>query len=257
MKYFAHFARCSLFFLVALVFLCRTLPVFAAAENITLVAEDGYRIAAVLTEPERKPASPSGVVLIHMYRHTKESWNPLVNELTAHGITSLAIDLRGHGESRIASDGSDSSSRVMNRDPVFFNEMYRDAAAALNYLQKNRSIPPERTALVGASVGCSIAIRTAIDHPVAGVVVMTPGRDYLGIPTMEHIRQWPNIPLLILTSEEEADRGANSIYEALKDKGAELRVFDKERIHGTGMFGEVKGVEKKIADWLTGVFAGK
>lgn len=254
MKYSVYFFRIFFCFIAAAVFLRLTTPVFAASEPLTLVAEDGYVISALLTVPEKEPATEAGVVLIHMYRHTKESWIPLIDELTARGITSLAIDLRGHGESLTAPDGSDSNSKVMNRDPEFFNVMHRDAAAALKYLREKRNIPPERLALVAASVGSSIAIRTAIDNPVAGVVVMTPGENYLGIPTMEHIRKWPDIPLLILTSDEEAGRGANGIYEALKNRGANLKVFEKERIHGTIMFGEVDGVEQMIADWLIDLF---
>lgn len=233
-----------------------TLPASAGSKKLVLTAADGYRISALLTVPGTIPET-SGVVLIHMYRHGKESWAPLAGELAARGITSLAIDLRGHGESRTAPDGSDSSARVLDRDPEFFNSMHLDAAAALNYLEEERGLPAQRTALAGASVGCSIAIRTAIEHPVAGVVVMTPGRDYLGIPTMEHVEKWPGTPLLILTSEEEAGRGANDLYAVLKNRDAELMVFDQEGIHGTNMFGEVDGVERIIADWLSAVFERK
>jgi len=227
---------------------------YALAEDITFTARDGYRIAATLTRPEKPVPATTGVVLIHMYRSSREGWNPLIPSLSTRGITSLAIDLRGHGASRIAPDGTDGGTKVLNRDSEFFNAMYLDAEAALEYLEKTLGIPPERTALVGASVGCSIAIRTAIDRPVAGVVVMTPGREYLGIPTMEQIQKWPGIPLLILTSEEESERGADDIYAALQNRGAEIMVFKEENIHGTHMFGKVKDVEKIIAEWLSSVF---
>ena len=233
------------------VFLWIIFPGNALCKNITLTAKDGYRIAATLTMPKQKPAVDSGVVLIHMYRNTKESWKPLQDELVSRGITTLAIDLRGHGQSKLSPNGADDSIRVINREPQFFNTMYLDAEAALNYLVEKLGIKPARTALVGASVGCSIAIRTALDNTVAAVVVMTPGRNYLGIPTMEHIKKWPGIPLLILTSEEEVDRGANDIYAALQDRGAELMVFQEEGIHGTNMFGEVEDIEKTIAEWLS------
>ena len=87
-------------------------------------------------------------------------------------------------------------------------------------------------------------------EPVAAVVLMTPGKEYLGIPTMGHIKNWPDKPLLILTSSEEQQRGAAAIYAQLKNNGATLRVFEEEDIHGTNMFGEVDDVEQLIADWL-------
>lgn len=244
----------SVFFgILAAFFITTSIPGTAFSENVKLITEDGYTIAATLNRPETKPAKPAGAILIHMYRSTKESWTPLTRVLTDHGITTLAIDLRGHGESRIAPDGSDDSVKVLNRDHQFFNTMHLDAQAALKYLKEKELITADRIVLVGASVGCSIAIRTAIDHPVAGVVVMTPGRDYLGIPTMEHIKKWPDIPLLILTSKEEAGRGAEDIYAALQNSDAQLMVFPEEGIHGTNMFGEVENVEQTIADWLLDV----
>jgi hypothetical protein len=107
-------------------------------------------------------------------------------------------------------------------------------------------------ALCGASVGCSVAIYTAVKQkvPVNSVVLMTPGKNYLGVPTMQHIKNWPDLPLLILSSEEESGKGADVIYKKLQNTGAELHLFDDEDIHGTYMFGEVDDVEDLIANWL-------
>lgn len=224
-------------------------PICRASEKVELTAADGYRIAGDFTKANGK----AGVVLLHMYRHTKESWKPLVAQLTEQGISSLAIDMRGHGESKLDPEGNDESKRVLARDAEFFNKMHLDAEAAVRYLEKH-GIEPQKIGLVGASVGCSVAIQTVAqgDVPVAAVVVMTPGKDYLGVPTMRHINKWGGQPLLILTSKEEEGRGARAIYEKLKNKGAELRVFEEEGIHGTNMFGEVGGVEQMIARWLAG-----
>jgi len=219
----------------------------AAPKKIVLTAADGYRITGNLT----KGATRSGVVLLHMYRHDKESWQPLIEQFNARGITSLAIDMRGHGESRLDPEGNDASKLVLVRDPVFFNQMHQDAEAAVNYLI-GHGIDPGHTGLVGASVGCSVAVHTVSEKmvPVGAVVLMTPGRDYLGVPTMSHIRNWPGKPLLILTSSEEQERGAVPIYEQLKSNNATLKIFDEEDIHGTNMFGKIDNVEKLITDWL-------
>ncbi len=219
----------------------------AASEKIVLVAADGYKITGSLIKGD----SRAGVVLLHMYRLDRQSWQPLVEQLSARGITSLAIDMRGHGESRLDPAGNDDAARVQAKDFAFFNRMHQDAEAAVRYLI-DQGLDPGQVGLVGASVGCSVAIHTvsARMEPVAAVVLMTPGKEYLGIPTMDHIKNWPGKPLLILTSSEEQQRGAAAIYDQLKDNGATLRVFEEEDIHGTNMFGEVDNVEKLIADWL-------
>lgn len=218
-----------------------------ASEKVILTADDGYRITGNFTKADGK----AGVVVLHMYRNDKESWQPLVEKLTARGITSLAIDMRGHGDSKLDPKGNDDSKRVLARDAKLFNRMHQDAEAAVRYLL-DKGIDPQRIGLIGASVGCSVAIHTVSENkvPVGAVVVMTPGKEYLGVPTMRHIKDWRGQPLFILTSKEEEERGAKAIYNQLKGKGAELRVFDEEDVHGTNMFGEVEGVEKMIAAWM-------
>ena len=174
-----------------------------------------------------------------------------MQKLLSAGFTCLSLDLRGHGQSRFGANGSDDEKRVEARDSKFFNSMYLDVAAAEKWLQKTEP-QLEKEVLIGASVGCSVAV-----HAIAGGVVraeaavlMTPGEDYLGISTMEHIKTWPVIPLLILSSEEEQDRGAAAIYKQLQKRGAELKLFPQTNIHGTNMFGKVERVENVITDWL-------
>ena len=219
----------------------------AATEKVVLTSEDGYRITGSFT----KGNSGIGVVLLHMYRNNRQSWQPLIKELSVHGISSLAIDMRGHGESRINPEGKNDSNRVLGRDAKFFSKMHLDAEAAVRYLV-GHGVDPDQIGLVGASVGCSVAVHTVSvgKVPVSAVVLMTPGMKYLGVPTMDHIRKWPSKPMFILTSEEEEARGAAPIYAKLKDKGASLKVFQEEDIHGTNMFGDVEDVETIITDWL-------
>jgi len=225
-------------------------PLFAG-ERVTLQATDGHPLVGTLSRPIGKDLR-AGVILLPMYRQTKESWQPLVKQLNRTGFTTLALDLRGHGESRYDADGRDDGNRVINRDPALFNAMYLDAAAAAVRLVQNMQIKTERIALVGASVGCSVALHAVAKGSVraGAVVVMTPGSNYLGISTMKHIKTWPGTPLLILSSEEEKERGAEEIYAALNGKGAELHLFSETAIHGTNMLGKVPGVEELISNWL-------
>jgi len=221
----------------------------AGSRVATITAADGQSLSGLLGRGGTD--NGKGVVLLPMYRQTKESWQPLLKVLNARGFTTLALDLRGHGDSRTAPDGADLSRLVAARNSDLFNKMHLDAEAAVRYL-KAQGVAADRIAIVGASVGCSVALDTITRGKVSvrAAVVMTPGRDYLGIPTMSQIENWPSIPLLILSSEEELERGAGPIYRRLKDKGAELKTFAEEDIHGTNMFGAVPEVEELIADWL-------
>lgn len=224
----------------------------AWAQKVVLTTSDGYKITGQLIYPNKK--TTAGVVLLHIYNSNKESWNSLIPYLTEKGITTLAIDMRGHGESRFGPNDRDESIMVEKRDSALFNQMHMDAEAAVKYLVQKAGIDPKRIGLIGASVGCSVAIHTVSNGAVniGAVIVMTPGKDYLRVPTMIHLKKWSKTPILILSSKEEASNGADSIYQTLIEQEApvEIRLFDEKDIHGTYMFGRVKEIEKLIADWM-------
>jgi len=237
--------------ILLLAILCCLSTVSAKAREVRFTTSDGHPLAATLDMPDQGTDIHTGVILLPMYRHTRESWQPLVQQLTAAGFTCLSLDLRGHGQSRYGADGSDDEQKVLARDPKFFNAMYLDVAAADRWL-RNAEPQLEKMVVIGASVGCSVAV-----HAIAGgavradaVVLMTPGKNYLGVPTMGHITTWSPIPLLILSSEEEQERGAAAIYKQLQNSGAELKLFPQTDIHGTNMFGRVDKVEEFITHWL-------
>ncbi len=219
------------------------------AEKVVLITADGFPLVGLYDKVVDDSLEAPAVLLLHMYNNKKESWLPLMAELKKLGVSSLAIDLRGHGDSRSDAAGVDQLPLVAGRDPVFFNQMYQDGLAASGWLRDHGH---RQVGVVGASVGCSVAMHmVAAGKPdIAAMVLMTPGRNYLGIDTLSHLEHWPGIPLLILTSEEEAERGAEVVYDRLRGRGAELVVFEQESIHGTMMFGAVDGVEGRIASWL-------
>ncbi len=246
------------YFVVLLAMFCCLSANTVRAREVNFTASDGHPLVATLDMPAPGTDLNTGVILLPMYRHTRESWQPLVQQLTAAGFTCLSLDLRGHGQSRYGADGSDDNKKVLAREPKFFNTIYLDVAAADEWLQKTEP-QLEKMVIVGASVGCSVAV-----HAIAGgaaraaaAVLMTPGEDYLGIPTMDHIKTWPAIPLLILSSEEEQERGAAAIYKKLQNSGAELKLFPQTNIHGTNMFGKVDRVEEFITNWLVSQVSGK
>lgn len=239
------------YFAVIISMLCCLTTTTAKALDVSFTASDGHPLGATLDTPDKGTDIHTGIILLPMYRHTGESWQPLVQQLTTAGFTCLSLDLRGHGQSRFEAEGSDDEKRVLGRDPVFFNTMYLDVVAADIWL-RNRQPQLKQRVLVGASVGCSVAVHavTGSSIKVDAVVLMTPGEYYLGIPTMDHIKTWPGIPLLILSSEEGQGRGAAAIYKQLQNNGAELKLFPQIDIHGTNMFGKVDKVGEFITQWL-------
>jgi fermentation-respiration switch protein FrsA (DUF1100 family) len=77
------------------------------------------------------------------------------------GLSTLAIDYRGYGQSEGAANERGT---------------YADAEAALAWLEhrKQRAAPPAPPLLYGESLGSAIAVELATRHPVAGVILEEP-----------------------------------------------------------------------------------
>ena len=214
----------------------------------------------VHAEDESFFAQYPAVVLLHMYGGGKGDWGPILGEFFDRDVAALAIDMRGHGESTIGIDGEDLSIGVLNRDEALFNSMWHDATAAVDWLVA-KGHRKDRIALLGASVGCSVAIDTARRDPELRVVgVLSPGAKYIGVDTIAHLDNWDDRSLLIVSSEAEWGSGAKQIKERLDQVQSEngkknipvvwkLRGTGRE-VHGTRMFGQVEGIEDRLLDWF-------
>ena len=229
-------------------------------KDVVVATSDGMKLAATWWDaPE---AGAPGVVLLHMYRSDRSAWAPIVASLRARGIEVLAIDLRGHGGSVKQAKGGDLAARVEKRDPKLFAEMYQDAIAGVRYLVKEGKCGAKRIALVGASVGCSVALDTARRFPgeTAAVACLSPGAAYLGFDSLAHAKLLPpDKPLLLAVHVSEADDGARALHDAVPK--SRLLVYDEARpasaesvgeawAHGTRMFGFIPLAEQTVASFV-------
>lgn len=114
-----------------------------AQEHISFPTQDGGIVYADLYgEGER------GVVLAHGGRFNKESWEKQAQALVKAGFRSLAIDFRGHGESR----GPQSKS---GDDGAQY-----DVLAAVRYLHRTGA---KTVSVIGASFGGAAAADASIE----------------------------------------------------------------------------------------------
>lgn len=126
---------------------------------------DGQILKGSLHEPEgvRKQAVPL-VVLSHGLNSSRTEWYELPDRLAARGYAVCAFDYRGHGESE-GERGVQSLDRAK-----------QDLEAAIEASCQQFRIDGDRVALVGHSLGASIAISLAQKLPVNCVVALAPPR---------------------------------------------------------------------------------
>jgi dienelactone hydrolase len=221
-------------------------------EKVSFVTQDNIVIHGGYTAAPRRGAVKAPIaILLHMYRHERSIFDPLVPHLHRAGFAVLAIDLRGHGES-VGPPEMGLADRVASRDPRLFQSMDRDVEAAYLWLAGQPGVDLARFVLIGASVGCSVALDYAVsDRSVDAVICLTPGTNYLGINSSADVRKYGERPLLLIASEPE--RTAAEELGRLAT-GATVRIVpgeleDRMALHGTRMFGRVAGIEKQITEF--------
>ena len=101
----------------------------------------------------------------------------------------LAIDYPGYGRST----GKPSE-----------RSLAASARRARDHLVGDRGVTPDRLVLYGRSLGAAVALRTAVEHPCAGVVLGVP---FLSIPALARVH-YPWIPGLGLLVRQRFDNGA-------------------------------------------------
>jgi dienelactone hydrolase len=135
--------------------------------DMSVPAVDGLVLKGTLTYPTARPGTVFPLaVLAHQYPATRDSYGPLVRELLAAGIATLAFDQRGHGQSIVGSDrplvidapeglGLDAfgTAFVSSVGKVGFGRIDNDVVRIAGWGTSQNFLDAGRLALVGASVG--------------------------------------------------------------------------------------------------------
>jgi pimeloyl-ACP methyl ester carboxylesterase len=208
-------------------------PPLPEAREVRIEAQDG----AVLVGDLREGASPEAplVILIHQLGSTRAEWMPLLRGLAASpGMTTFALDMRGHGASTTGSRGHDLAyASFTNTD---WRRIAGDVRAVLAHLREQEGLRPRSVALVGSSIGSSAAILAAAEEPsVDAIVALSPGRANHGLDTITPLPSLAERPILALAS-----RGDLPSAEAANDiariaRGGEVLLVDGDR-HGVAIF---------------------
>jgi dienelactone hydrolase len=233
-----------------------SLPLACVAQKpqeVSFKTVDGVTIVADYYPPVPQAGLKAPIViLLHMYPADRTSWRDFAKQLSGVGIAALAIDMRGHGKSVEPAD-MHLAERREQRDPRLYAAMHNDVAAAYQWLAQQPGLDLARFAIVGASVGCSVAIDYARrDRSVDAVVCLSPGTNYMGLDSAAHIRGYGNRPILLMASQEE--RAACETLAKLCDK-ATVKIYpmnghNRMQMHGTNLLTQVPEATNVVLDFI-------
>lgn len=217
-------------------------------ERVTFATTDGVEIVG---DWVTATTTMGAVVLLHMMPATRQSWMAFQRVLAQRGLTSLAIDLRGHGESTHARDGS-----VL--DYKKFSETYpsvsaQDLAAAVQWIRK-RGVERTRIAVGGASIGANLALQFLADEPqTPAALLLSPGENYHGVSGLDAAPNvLPHQSVWMAASAGDDDESARALQVIDSLLVVEHKVAKKLQGvgHGTQMFEADPALMEEAADWL-------
>lgn len=195
-----------------------------------------------------KFGNPLGwIIFVHMMPATKESWAKLALKFQDLGYESLAIDLRGHGESQGGPNGFKTFSDIDHQKSNL------DVEAAVGYL-KTKGAKPEKIAFIGASIGANLALQYISNHPEFKIsVLLSPGLDYRGIKTEQAAKELQSDQKVFLIGSKDDNSNYAEIKQIFNDLSGgvkkEMQIFDTGG-HGTDILNNHPELKEVIVNFM-------
>ncbi len=223
---------------------------------VTVKTVDGWTLKGVWQAA--RPGRPT-VVLLHGTGQRKEDWVPMTYALRRKGDGYFALDLRGHGESRVTPSGETITWHKLQahaKGPNDYEDMTRDVEAAVATMTA-AGVPEESIGIMGAEVGGSIGVKYAAVHPkVPFVILLSPSLAWREVPIVNAVRAFKGrtTPILLVcaAADKLCSRETPLLYAfaklAVGERNATVMTPAQER--GTRMFLRDRGLAARVADWI-------
>jgi pimeloyl-ACP methyl ester carboxylesterase len=197
----------------------------AKAETVSLTTEDNVTLSATLFGQ-----GELAVILAHQGTEgtDQKSWQPFAQVLADKGYAALTLDFRGRGQSQ---------------GYLLASQLIKDVNAAIQFL---RGRGYQRIVCMGASMGGTACLRAALDHDLAGLVVIASPMSS-GSPTATEPDEFSRLTLPKLYVCAENDRYSFVISQMrqmfeLSPEPKQLKFFPGTA-HGTELFDTEHGDE--------------
>lgn len=210
-------------------------PATAAPKTVKIKTDDGWTLTALWQPPAKnRPVA----VLIHGVGAGKTEWDSFSAELAAKGFGTLAVDLRGHGESLQGPRGRQTYESFGRQD---FARAQADVTAAMAFLRA-KGIPTKKTGVIGGSLGANLAGKA---RDTAWAVLLSPGADYMGVVTFPE--DWAGRKILLAASPPDKESFRACMGWATAQYGPIF--LQGQTGHGVQLLND-KALKEKLLEWL-------
>jgi alpha-beta hydrolase superfamily lysophospholipase len=197
------------------------------------------------------PTTMGAVILLHALPDRRQSWAVFQQKLAHRGLASLAIDLRGHGESTRGPEGSVVDYTKFGED-AHVSSMF-DVRGAYAWI-RTRGIERDLIMPVGASIGANLALLFLSEEPqVPAAGLLSPGEEYHGVNALEVAELvLPHQAVWMAASVNDDKYSAESCDTLMAALEVETKIYERleNAGHGMKLFENHQELMGKLADWL-------
>lgn len=218
-------------------------------QDVFFTTPDGMNIAGSWIIPEaavaKKTTKVPVVLLLHDYGLNRRDWSIFIPDLVQHGYGVLAIDLRGHGQSR-----REEATSPPTPEDVLKNGG-GDLQAALNWLKSQKQADTKHVALIGAGIGGDLAFlgRSTFPKSIKVAVVISPSYSTVteGAPFGNQTDA-----VLFCVSSKSKDGLSMMAAETLANftKDPKKTIVYNSAAYGLAMFYKHPEIKQEILEWI-------
>ena len=206
---------------------------------------DLVRLHASLDIPSGVNAPIPAVLLLHGYGEDRTVWEPLKKQLLDHGWAVLALDLRGHGESKMKDGVEIQASTSWRTDP---NQFPQDLSPAFEFIKAHTRLNNRKIAVVGSDVGADLALVASGRFPEVRTVVAIKPKLSESLALAGSSQDFTPHSVLILNS----DSAERSQFSGVLRQPYDIQTLDISG--GTGAWIAKTPVTDAIFQWLQKTF---
>jgi pimeloyl-ACP methyl ester carboxylesterase len=146
-----------------------------AEPGVMFKSFDLVELRASFSMPNGVPAPVPAVLLVHGYGENRSVWRDFAQQLLKRGWAVMALDLRGHGESKTKNQVPIAAAPAWRTDP---HEFPGDIDPALDWIKAQPRVNTGRIVVIGSDVGANLALIASGRYPeVRTVVAIEPKLD--------------------------------------------------------------------------------
>ena len=204
--------------------------------TVTIPGTDGLALAGTFQAGSGEAPRPT-LLLLHMLGADRSDWQTLATTLNEAGYNTLALDMRGHGDTGGARDWELAAA---------------DHVLVWQYLAERPDVDPTRIGVIGGSIGANMTLRLGAAVPqIPTIVLLSPGLNYDGVMTEPEMAGWGDRPVFIVASSEDsyAADSSTTLASLATHNSSTLHLYDGAG-HGTAMLRGAPDLTQRILAWL-------